>query len=671
MTVSWPAGVTLGALDFTDAFTSTNNAEVVAVVEVSLVLVNTEKLVCTLTNDTYLPFTDRYVNPTTVPFPLVDQQVWHDGSGAAYNSFAAQITTTFQIPGKTPIVSTVYAQPTTAQPVWVIATIPEGDPANPVVVQTLAPLDDAAPSADTVYSSQKTVDLIPSQASIDQSVADGVAEAVPSISGKISGPNFIWNGDSLSAMGGGLTPPVNPAAFLASFTDKTVLTDAVGGETSVGVAARQGGNPYLMLPVGASIPTSGAVTVTLSNGNGGFQWPLLQTNGNPTLGQVMVGSLAGIPGTVALVQPSGASTSHQDGDFYTFTRTTPGTIVAVTRPTSFYQDFAIAHRGDVQIIQAGKNDCLDSTQFTHDQAVAQVLANVAAMVHYAEASEQRYVVVGVHNGTGEGSTNTTMYPRYIDTNAALQAAYGRRFVDYRPYLISYGLADSGLAPTTGDTSDIAADTVPRSLLVADGTHFQIPTRQIVGWLVAQRIAELGWAPIVTAFVTPAVLTPPSGDQTAFWQANPAYVVTADPVTVAAGTAAVSLFDAAPLTNAHQKVTATITRGTATSTGLVARAIDANNLYGVRINATGNVLLYKIVGGTTASLSGADGLWTADGSSLTLETSGSTITAYVNGVQVLQKTDTSLTAPGYAGLRVQPAGATKPTWTAIAIAQYAS
>lgn len=235
---SWPTGVTLGSLDFTDAFTSTNLGDVVAVVEVSLVLIGTDKLVCTLDNSVYLPFTDRYVNPTSVPFPLVDQAVWNDGSGNAYNSFAAQITTSFQVDGGTPQISTVYAQPTSAQPSWVVAAIPQGDPGSPVVVQTLAPLDDAAPSTTAVYSSQRTQDAVDAGTALSQAASQAAilsaTTAMTLAAGAVQQGNF-----TTAALGLGL---VNNTADL----DKPVST-LQAAAIAVAAAQATAGVPALVM----------------------------------------------------------------------------------------------------------------------------------------------------------------------------------------------------------------------------------------------------------------------------------------------------------------------------------------------------------------------------------------------------------------------------------------
>jgi hypothetical protein len=471
-----------------------------------------------------------------------------------------------------------------------------------------------------------------------------------------SGPGITINGDSLNAQGGGLNPPVAVGSYLAKFTDQNVQLNSVGGETSLGIAARQGGNPYLLLPAGGVIPASGGVVVTISFPVG--TWPLLQTNGNPALGQVFVGTLAGIPGTLTLTQPTTPGSVHQADDYYTFTRTTSGSAVIVSRPAPFYMDFAVARRGDIHIIQAGRNNFS-----TPDQ----VIGDIAAMIHYLSAFSKKYLVVGVHNGTGEGNPSSA-YTNITALNSKLAAAYGRRFLDYRAYMVSYGLADLSILPTANDLTDIAADTVPRSML-SDGLHFTLDTRRLLARLMANRLFELGWAPDTgkTFFLSDDFNRADSNNIGPAWEADTSFAIVSNSLTrqTVTGTPAV-VFMSQSMPSSDQHVSAAITRGaTNTSTGLVIRGIDSNNYYGCRINAassTNNVLLYKVINGVTTSLSGLDNQWLSEGQTLTLKSYLGRLSVLINGTEILSSTDSSaeLKTGLKVGVRCDSAGATKPS-----------
>jgi chitodextrinase len=377
---------------------------------------------------------------------------------------------------------------------------------------------------------------VTTQLAVDGTIRSAAVEAVDAYvaAGGIaaSGPSVVWEGDSLSAQGG--STATNPAGYLAAYTLQTVRTDAVGGETAEGIAARTNAMPFLMLPAGGSIPASGGVTVTFTTPSGQTAYPLLQTNGNPTLGQTFVGAIklpqgVYVRGTLTLTQPSGTSTSHQVDDYYTFTRTTAGSSIAVARPAPFYVDFAEAHRGDIHILQYGRNNMVSSGEDV-TTAVNRVLAAVAAKVAYLRAAQKRFIIVGVHNGAGEAS-GTLTYQKVVALNAALKALYGRLFVDYRTYLIAYGLADAAITATGADTTAIAEDRVPPSLLT-DGLHLQLVTRQIIAKLVGDREYELGWISL-TDTIAPSAPTSLASSSVGATSFTLTWVASTDNLSVAA------------------------------------------------------------------------------------------------------------------------------------------
>ena len=101
-----------------------------------------------------------------------------------------------------------------------------------------------------------------------------------------------------------------------------------------------------------------------------------------------------------------------------------------------------------------------------------------------------------------------------------------------------------------------------------------------------------------------------------------------------------------VSNARVRVKVAVAEG-----GLVARYTDASNYYSFRYDlATTQLKLEKRVAGTTTTLwSSASGAFTVGGT-LSLSVQGSTITAYVNDVQVQQVTDSAVPAANLHGIR---------------------
>ncbi|ASZ72589.1 minor tail protein [Arthrobacter phage Nellie] len=443
----------------------------------------------------------------------------------------------------------------------------------------------------------------------------------------VSGPDISVVGDSLNAQGG--STGENPGGFLAKYIDQTVYVDAVGGEGSTAIVARQGGNPYHVYPANGIIPESGPVTITVTSNPAG-SWPLLQSNGNTSLGKVFAGKIAGVSGIISLVQPSGSNVVHQGDDYYVFTRTTPGSAVAVSQPVAFYTDFAIARRRDLMIIQAGRNSLAYPDQ---------VVADIKAAINFLASGETRWLVVGVHNGTSEQNPSAN-YTNVITLNAKLAEFAGRRFVDQRTYLIKYGLAESSIEPTANDLADIAADTIPRSLL-SDNVHYKIFTRRILGRLFANRLIELGWVKDTgkTLLISDTFDRADTNTLGPLWTGSTDFSIVSNRATRTSTSGTVVGILAVDMPTPDIEVSAAITKGTAGTVGLVARYVDDNNLYGTRISSTnGNMVIYRLQNGVVTALTGMDNLFTVEGSTVRLTMKGNVYKIYVNEVLALTYTD---------------------------------
>lgn len=240
----------------------------------------------------------------------------------------------------------------------------------------------------------------------------------------------------------------------------------VGGETSVTICARHGGNPFIITTFGGIIPASTTpVTVTLEPINGEVLRPLLQ--GSTT----WTGYLGDTHGTLNLVEPSGSSPSWQADNYYTFARTTAGSEISLNRPTPFYLDVAAPRLGDIHIIWIGQNG----------PSTARAISDAKAMIQRMQALDKRFLVISKPGGTTAQDAE----------DAVWFSEFGRRFIPIRQYMVKYGLADAGITPTSQDTTDIANGTVPTSLRI-DAVHWNAQGYTILANLLFNRIKELGW-----------------------------------------------------------------------------------------------------------------------------------------------------------------------------------
>jgi len=312
----------------------------------------------------------------------------------------------------------------------------------------------------------------PTQHSIDLIKAGLALDPIP----VPSGPGIALVGHSMLAQATGI--------ITAALSSAVVTGMAVGGEPSVGIAARQGGNPYLFLPVGGVIPASGGVDVTLSNASGGSSWPMLQ-GPSTYLGNLQVGAVK-TPGVFSVIRdPAATQYYHHAGDRYVFTRSLAGSSIPLVRPAPFYLDTAEAIRDDVVIYWAGRNNLW---------APDQIMTDLQAMILHQTPIDKRFLIIGELNSTTETETPLTNgATEVLEINDRYRALWGRRYIDLRGYLLAYGLSDAGLTPTAQDLDELAAGTVPTSLRnPGDTLHLNPAGSTVLASLITLRLQEMGW-----------------------------------------------------------------------------------------------------------------------------------------------------------------------------------
>jgi hypothetical protein len=292
-------------------------------------------------------------------------------------------------------------------------------------------------------------------------------------------------GDSLTA-GAGSTSGLTYPAQLATALGRTVNNRGIGGQTSTSIIARQGGITAPMTVTSDQIPASGPVAVTAHPNSP------ITNQGSASF----TGTLAGVPGTL--------SRDVTTGD-YSFTRTTAGSVVSCPAGTPFIFDLALAAQSDTQVIWVGRNDGTG--------ALATTRSNVASAVGFLKPYAKRYLTLGVTTKSdGTENSGSAAYTAFVAHNTTMAGLYGSftfdgaglitgetagsqstgLFLDIRRYLIDYGLAIAGITPTSQDTTDIANDVIPTSLLSPDLLHFNNAGYLVIASVIAQIITWKGW-----------------------------------------------------------------------------------------------------------------------------------------------------------------------------------
>jgi hypothetical protein len=279
---------------------------------------------------------------------------------------------------------------------------------------------------------------------------DGAPGASTSTARVLSKSGFaVGYGDSHMqlAHGGGTSFPEH----LSSILGIGVINAGRGGETSTGIAIRQGGLDLFGTFPSNQIPASGSASLTVTP----------STTYRDDAPYSFYGEFAGVSGTL----------TRAAGGAWTFTRSLPGTATTC-RPETRFLAYTAIDNAQLTILEGGNN--------LPNQA--DVLRDYTAMTSRVRDFGGRYLIVSLYNDAAIG---TAGYNTTKAINDALKATYGPAFVDLRSYIIAYGLALAGITPTSDDTTAIAEDRIPPSLMY-DTIHLNDAGRTVA----AQRLAEI-------------------------------------------------------------------------------------------------------------------------------------------------------------------------------------
>lgn len=327
---------------------------------------------------------------------------------------------------------------------------------------------------DMTYGFKPSKMMIPSTAVIADSPTIPLTQRlVPAVD---TTAIYAW-GDSRTAGAGDVYPFRFPEYLATLVSPTTVSTQAIGGQTSIMIAARHGGWPLLLSVTSDTIPASGAVTVTA------YSTDIFNSSGTPLTAGSHVGTLAGIAGTY---------TSDGAGGL-TFTRTTAGSATVIEKYSPFIPDTGSTNRNKINFICIGTNNAgTDSIT----GAVGSTYDNVMyckAMVDYVLTGGGLPIVAGVIDNVPTGTANTV---DCAALNNQYKSIFGRYYVDFfrPPTAEELATANTGVGSTytftANDNIDIAAGKWPRGLY-ADSVHFLRHGQYIQALRVHRHLIRLG------------------------------------------------------------------------------------------------------------------------------------------------------------------------------------
>lgn len=288
----------------------------------------------------------------------------------------------------------------------------------------------------------------------------------------IPSPRVMWWGDSLSE-GSGSTGGQTPGVQLRTLLGRQVAVAGAGSQQSAMIAARAGGRAALITVAGDQIPASGPVNITA------YSVDIAYYAGNS---YSVVGSLAGIPGTITKVTASGGSSSVVS---YTFTRTTAGSAKRCLPDTPFIPSVVIPNR--IQVIWIGRNDYGGLVGTPAFEAANTTIKDcIKSIINTITTLEKRAIILGVlpSNSAAEYvGTDSFNYKRLLARDLARD--YPNGFIDIDPILRSNGDGSAG------DNTDIANGVTPGSKR-SDGTHLNNAGYGIVAAEIKARIDQNVW-----------------------------------------------------------------------------------------------------------------------------------------------------------------------------------
>ncbi|WP_272572452.1 hypothetical protein [Providencia sp. PROV258] len=272
--------------------------------------------------------------------------------------------------------------------------------------------------------------------------------------------DIVCWGDSMTAGVGGESENVSYPSVLATELNVNVTKKGYGGQASTDIAVRQGGTQLDITYTGI-IPSGSTASVSVSPSE---SYRAVQTSypGNINGNQILMTKSA-----------AGEWTLKNEGS----------EPLEITGKAIFICNEGKDEREKTAIFWVGRNNPFWNKS-------EPIFRDIAAMISYLNVSIKRSIVISLCNTSAEPK-GSSRYNAMLDINSRLAQVYGDKFIDVRTYLITKGLSDAGIAPTTQDVTDISNDIIPNSLR-SDDTHLNATGYALVGKYIALQLKNKGW-----------------------------------------------------------------------------------------------------------------------------------------------------------------------------------
>ncbi|MCG5278414.1 SGNH/GDSL hydrolase family protein [Providencia rettgeri] len=272
--------------------------------------------------------------------------------------------------------------------------------------------------------------------------------------------DIVCWGDSMTAGVGGESENVSYPSALAAELGVSVSKKGYGGQASTDIAVRQGGTQLTISYTGTISPASTvSVLVTPTD-----YYRAIQISYSGNIADTPVKMMKSAAGEWELKNEGSEP-------------------LEIAGKATFIGNEGKNEREKTAIFWIGRNN-----QFWNNPEP--IFRDIAAMINYLNVSLKRSIVISLCNTAAEPK-GSSRYNAMLDINSRLAQVYGDKFIDVRTYLITKGLSDAGIAPTTQDVTDISNDIIPTSLR-SDDTHLNATGYALVGKYIAKQLKNKGW-----------------------------------------------------------------------------------------------------------------------------------------------------------------------------------
>lgn len=288
------------------------------------------------------------------------------------------------------------------------------------------------------------------------------------LSSFVSSDDIVLYGDSLTAPGSGYGDLLS-----LELGGRSVANRGSGGQDTLNIVQRQGGAPITVAAF--TMPASGSVTVTLTNGD-----PFYSKGGT---------YIAKINDIAVAVAPT--ATQNQ----WTMTRTNAGEAISVGEGSIIILDEQESFRNKTLILQPGPNFGAPTTAPTRQQMRPYLELTANAIAHL-KPKIKKFLVIGDYTPAVSSKDKSKLRDHVVLFNQMLKELVGEaHFIDWHSYGSKQAIYDGvalGLisSVTAQDIGDMDAGFVPNSL-TSDGIHANAAFKTLQAKFIAMHIKAKG------------------------------------------------------------------------------------------------------------------------------------------------------------------------------------